>query len=513
MAQVEFYPAHSIWLPSRPTIAILSALCFAGASRILPLYSLNQHTKFLHGLAWAYPDRLGADWTAATVDGLPVFTWLVYFVARFLAPSGFVVMEYALLAVCGWALYQIASGMAPGASMRPAANVALAALVALLSVAPERHVMTGVASQYLIGNYLQPSEFGVLFLLSMALVGAHPRAALLLAAAPAVMHPAYIPIAALMVAVQGWVLWRHRRGGDMFALAGALALIVAPQLDLALRFAPETADLQAEAMRIIAFERIPHHSLPRMWFGPVAFGKLALALVAIRLAPAGVLRSTLVVLVAFSTLGALFVAVSDNAAVALLAPWRASVVAMPLALTVLLGRGVPALFRGLERWHRAQYVAPGLAGALALAACGAVINSAISTPARHARTSSDPVAVVARQTPASGLTYLTVPSDFGFRLAAMAPQFISNKSHPYRASEVIEWRRRTELASAVFGTDERGAESGFNCDALRTLLRAYTVTHVVLPPTAVSSAERCPWLAPVPDAPPLLRAVVRERHH
>ncbi|MBR7559036.1 hypothetical protein KC218_21025, partial [Mycobacterium tuberculosis] len=79
----------------------MAGLGFALASRTLPLYSVNQNTKFLHGLARAFPERLGADWMASTVDGLPVFSLLVYGVARFLTPLAFVVMEYGLLALLG----------------------------------------------------------------------------------------------------------------------------------------------------------------------------------------------------------------------------------------------------------------------------------------------------------------------------------------------------------------------------------------------------------------------------
>ncbi|MBP0651981.1 hypothetical protein J8J40_33460, partial [Mycobacterium tuberculosis] len=81
-----------------------------------------------------------------------------------------------------------------------------------------------------------------------------------------------------------------------------------PQIDLMVRFAAQDALLQEEAMRIIAFERIPHHSLPSVWFDATVLGKLALALWAIRIAPAGVVRRTLVALLAFSVVGALFVA-------------------------------------------------------------------------------------------------------------------------------------------------------------------------------------------------------------
>ena len=72
---------------------------FIAATWMAPLYFQNQNTKFLHGLATAMPDRLGADWTAGTVDGLPVFTALVHGIAAWSTPLLFYALEAALLAL------------------------------------------------------------------------------------------------------------------------------------------------------------------------------------------------------------------------------------------------------------------------------------------------------------------------------------------------------------------------------------------------------------------------------
>ena len=42
-----------------------------------PLYTSNQHTKFLQGLAKAGNGYLNKDWLANTLDPLPAFTFLV----------------------------------------------------------------------------------------------------------------------------------------------------------------------------------------------------------------------------------------------------------------------------------------------------------------------------------------------------------------------------------------------------------------------------------------------------
>ena len=42
-----------------------------------PLYTSNQHTKFLQGLSQASLGYLNKDWLANTLDPLPAFTFLV----------------------------------------------------------------------------------------------------------------------------------------------------------------------------------------------------------------------------------------------------------------------------------------------------------------------------------------------------------------------------------------------------------------------------------------------------
>src|SRR5512136_928735 len=43
-----------------------------------PLYTNNQNTYFLHGLAKAGVGYLKNDWLATRPESMPVFTWLVY---------------------------------------------------------------------------------------------------------------------------------------------------------------------------------------------------------------------------------------------------------------------------------------------------------------------------------------------------------------------------------------------------------------------------------------------------
>jgi hypothetical protein len=79
--------------------------------------------------------------------------------------------------------------------------------------------------------------------------------------------------------------------------------------------------------------------------------------------------------------------------------------------------------------------------------------------------------------------YLVPVGEFGFRLKTGIPVFVTFKTHPYKDVEVLEWRKRVDLASAFYnGLNASGAQS-------TSLLDSYGVTHVLLPAQSKSSIQ------------------------
>src|SRR5262249_45263360 len=76
--------------------AVVLAGCLTVAYTQLPLYSANQNTYFLHGLANSGSGQLAHDWLAKTADPVPVFSALVQFTVRWLWPPLFHLYTCAL---------------------------------------------------------------------------------------------------------------------------------------------------------------------------------------------------------------------------------------------------------------------------------------------------------------------------------------------------------------------------------------------------------------------------------
>ena len=74
-----------------------------------PLYTSNQNTKFLQGMAQAEYGYLNQDWLANTLDPLPIFTALVQFTHADLFPEMFYIYYWILLGIYIYSLLGIAS--------------------------------------------------------------------------------------------------------------------------------------------------------------------------------------------------------------------------------------------------------------------------------------------------------------------------------------------------------------------------------------------------------------------
>jgi len=476
----------------RPWIALIGAILFTMAAKAHPLYWANQNTKFLHGLARAFPDRLGADWTANTIDGLPLFSAMVFAIARFSHPLAFHLVEFGLLAGLFYSCLFLAVRLSRTAGAWPCYQAGFAAiLIILVSADAPFRFLDGVAEQYLSDFYLQPADMGIFFIAALALaIARRTSLAIIIAATPAAFHPGYIVLSLIVTAsILAAAGVASRRFGFFLAIFVAAALIFVPQIDLALRFAWTDPETFRQATQILAFERIPHHSDPARWMGLEVFTKLVLAAVAIYLAPPGVMRIVLTALVVWAIAGFVAAVTTGSASLALIAPWRASVVIVPVSVIVILAR----LANAYADSSMGRYLKLASCAALILVASGAAVTGTKAKLDQY-RASHQPPEYVSfvHANHHAGDVYLTDPFQDDFRLAAMTAQFVSWKTHPYLDREVIEWHRRILLAQAVFRDSQRNI--AFDCAALAKLLKFYPVTHVLIKDAGKPQSVTCPLL-------------------
>lgn len=473
----------------------LLAVLFAAAYGQWPLYSSNQNTYFLRGVAWASGGPLQSDWLARTTDHVPLFTAYVFVVTRWLGPAVFFLVHAGLVAVYALCLSFLVRRVFEWTASSSAYHVFFVLLTLLHSdavaaglasigsgaadtpLAAMRLLTEGVAGEPLLRHFHQPSAFGVLLLVSTCLfVGGRSSAAVAFAALAPWFHPAYFLPSALLAAVYATHALRHGRYRRAAAVGTIwLASALPPLLYTISLFRPSSSEVASEASRILVHERFPHHADPGTWFGWPTVLQLTVALAGLLLARRD--RRLFAVLAALlATASALSFAqiLSGSDALALLLPWRLSVLAVPVSTALLVAWTVavaspvddPSGRRG--RWTRRVCLL-----LLAIAAAAGIL-----TTLRPVRANQYPTELAARVRDdcAPGDVYLVPPQWQWFRLATSCPILVDRKSHPYKDVEVLEWWARLRAASSFYEADTPQARA----ERLAVLSSRWRVTHVVV---------------------------------
>lgn len=479
--------------PNRLALWAAAGALFALAHSQSPLYTSNQNQYFLHGLASAGFGQLGQDWLANTLDPTPVFSWLVQATYTSIGAWFFYIEYGLLLAVTLWGLYAIADSIIPGKQTRFQRLILLTLLTLLFSEAlrfPLSHLSWadggyllegGVAGQRLLGPVFEPSVFGGLLVVSIALfIRNHARGAALLAAGAATVHPTYLLISGALVAVYAGVLaLGDRRWREAFIIGGlALVGVIPILLHTLVVFGLGSSQVSADASRVLVAFRIPHHAIVSQWLDASVAIKLLLILGALLV----VRRSRLFpVLLVPALLGLALTALqlaTGNDRLALLFPWRVSVLVVPLSTTILAAKGMALCLGWYDRRQQPHSAWTGRA-AWALLAVLAVtgLASFVLHMQNRARAPEQALFAQVRNMASPGQVFLIPPRMQDFRLATGQPAFVDFKAIPYAPAEVLAWYDRIQLDQFFY----RDNPADIDCHLLDRAAAA-GVTQVVLEP-------------------------------
>lgn len=517
-------PSKRAPLIPRPVSFLLWAIVFGLAYTQAPLYYSNQNQYYLHGLAEGGLGLLKDDWLANTKDPTPIFSFLIATTYRYLHESLFYVYYIVMLGIYFRALTGLFAVVAGEKASPLSYYVFLAAFVFLHSglarlisarltgIDYPWYFQAGVAGQYVLGPTFQPSVFGVLLILSVYLfVTDRPWSAVIVACLAAILHSTYLLSAGLLVLSYVCYLYGTERRGEAARVAGLAALLVTPSLAYAwLTFGPTSDSDFAAAQQLLARYRIPHHCQIDRWLDGIAAAQVAWIVLAMVLVRGSKLFIVMFVSFAVALTLSLMQYGLDSNTLALLFPWRASIYLVPIATAIILARVAVRIGRFIERrgdWARFAVPAVSAVVLAGSAAAGLAIN--LSGAAYQLGSDEDQMMAFVKEHKSEGDVYLIpielpkprksrgqssrdfkplvgraedgglIPMELQpFRLKTGAPIFVDFKSIPYKDVEVLEWRRRLDLALRVYASKGTEFEKALQDVSARAL-----VTHVV----AVSS--------------------------
>ena len=338
-----------------------------------PLYTSNQNQYFLHGMARAGLGFLNRDWLANTPDPTPVFSALLSLTYALTHSNLLFYVYYALL--MGVYLFSVYGLMDLLFDLRHSKTRSLLFMALFLSAhsAALRYLLSkavgadatflvegGVAGQRLLGQVFQPSTFAVFLVLSLYLFLARQRNAAILALIVAVtFHPTYLLCGGLLTLAYLWVIYRETRQVKSVLIYGLKVLVpVLPILAYTfLIFRPSNPILYSEAQHVLVYFRIPSHALVSEWLNWTVAVQGAFVLAALLVLRRKRLFPIYLILTISSVLLTFIQVATGSDTLALLFPWRASSLLVPLGGSVLLAALVTRL---LDAWQSSSQIRRGL---------------------------------------------------------------------------------------------------------------------------------------------------------
>ncbi len=292
-------------------------------------------------------------------------------------------------------------------------------------------------------------------------------------------HSVYLLPGALLVLAYMWITFREQRSFIQALKLGAIGLIlVSPTLIYTNSiFRPSSSYLIFQVNEILVHFRNPHHADISAWWDWIAATKVFIVMVALFI----IRRTRLFPVIGIMTLGSVLLTIiqliTGNNWLALIYPWRASIVLVPLSSSVILAYMVTK-FVDISRARSLKYARwTGIASFILLT--GLIIAGLARFQLETTRQQDDnsrPMMNFIRDHKSPADTYLVPTEMEGFRLATGAPIVVTFKSIPYLDTDVLEWYDRVRKARNFY----RDRVEDVNCDLLRQFQEMYAVTHVVL---------------------------------
>jgi len=240
-------------------------------------------------------------------------------------------------------------------------------------------------------------------------------------------------------------------------------------------FGSSGAETAAQAQRIMVRFRIPHHAQVAEWVDITSFFQVAMILVGIWLVRHTRLFPILSIPFSLGTILTIFQVITQNEALALLFPWRISVLLVPISTSIILAYGITFL---TEKYRSTWEKYKKLSVVLCLAVCAALMI--VGTIRFELELRNQALAderglfSYVNHTKTPGNVFLVPTKMQEFRLATGAPIFVDFKAIPYQDKEVLEWYRRMQRVTRFYN-EERAA-----CGLLAKLHQNEEVTHLVV---------------------------------
>lgn len=469
----------------------LLSVVFAISHTQSPLYTSNQNTYLLHGLANGNLGFLSYDWMANTTDPFPIFSLLVSLTYSNASTFLFYIYYAIILAIFIFSIMGIASvawernrsNLECFTSYVVITSICSAAFAylsyKLIGINLSNIVLNGVAGQYILGPVFQPSTFGVFLLLSVyTFLKDKPFLAVVFLGVAANLHATYLLSAATLTLSYMTIIILEENKYRKALLVGLLSLIiVAPVVIYSFfSFASTSTDTLSQAQSILVDYRIPHHANISVWFGADTLIKFAIIILALLMLRRSRIWLIILIPILISIALTLIQILTESHFLALLFPWRISTFLIPLSFFSLASGAIYYIFQRYAQIINNHRKAINLLLTIVLFCIFSFgVLKLFLINKNHNEAEFTPMMAFVTETMVKDDIYLIPLELEQFRLQTGSRILVDKKTHPYKDVEVIGWYDRILLANRFYTVSTES-----QCDVLNEISYRYGVTHVVI---------------------------------
>jgi len=272
-----------------------------------------------------------------------------------------------------------------------------------------------------------------------------------------------------------WITYREEKQlAKTFGIGAlALALILPILVYVYISFAATPPETLVRAREILVHFRIPHHAVISDWWNFTVLLDIIFIAIALYLIRHTKLFSIMLIGTLVGMLVTLVQWYTKSDILALLFPWRISVILIPISTSIIAAFLISAAVdRFATRWEWFNTSIQVISVLVIVLLFTAGIYRMTTDFSRKYSSGEQEMMSFVQHNKTGRDVYLVPTKMQDFRLVTGAPIYIDFKAIPYKDTDVLEWYRRQRIAGKFYRTQD--------CDLLAEIVLEDRVTHVVL---------------------------------
>jgi len=444
------------------------SILFAVTVQQFPFYKGNS-LHLLHAIKNMEFNKLQYDWIANQTNHLPLFTYFNYFLIKYFSINILYLLHFILLTVCPFFLFLTCKNQFSNLKNNYLSIIWFSFFILIYH---EHSFFGGVAGQDVINEGYQPASFGVLFYTSIYLFLIKKEFfAIFFICLAASFHPTYVLHSGLLIVGIALYFFLNNEYKKMFKILLLYSIMILPiTIYIIQNFLLIEKEIILEG-QIIFLDRIPHHALISNWFSYKDIFSVLLYFVSLNLIDK---KNRLFIPFLVFGFSSLFLSIVqfflENNTLALAFPWRSSVILVPLSAMIVSSFLINKFFINRFNIKITSIILFSIVSIFFFTKNHFIkdLNKEFYTKLELTKKINKEFNSIERILIPVNLTYI--------RMNTGLPIFVDWKHHAFKYDEIINWKKRMDLAKNFFTSNDYN-EQKVN---LTKIIEIEKISHILI---------------------------------